>query len=427
MTIIEQSIQNAGGLADAAGKLDSAASLALDRRVPRLDLDPFDESVLRNPYALQRELRDAGPVVWLTRYETYAVARHASVAKVIQDATQFSSSAGVGLAHLRRPGAWRERSPIVEVDPPEHTIVRTAMNRILAPSVIRGWRDTFVAEAGRLCGATLGRAMVDGLTELARAYVNMVFPAALGIDANPANFVIVGHHSANAAGPKNRLFEESQAALESIMDWYRHSQTREALVPGGFGERVFAAEAAGDMPSGIAGPLMRTLVRGGLDTTVSGLGSTLYYLATNPDQFALLKRDPSKVVAAFEEGLRLESPTSSVYRTTTDSAEIDGIALIPDMKVQMCIGAANRDPRVWSNADRFDIQRSARNTLAFGGGAHNCLGQRIARLEAECLLGEFVRRVRRFELAGEPRWQAVNMLRTLESLPLSVELEPDAT
>jgi 4-methoxybenzoate monooxygenase (O-demethylating) len=273
------------------------------------------------------------------------------------------------------------------------------MNRILAPSVIRGWRDGFMVEAAHLCEATLAREVVDGMTGLARPYVNTVFPAALGIEANPENFVIVGHHSANAAGPKNRLFEQSQAALESIMDWYRHSQTREAL--------------------------MRTLVRGGLDTTVSGLATTLLYLATNPDQFALLKSDPSRVVAAFEEGLRLESPTSSVYRTTTDTAEIDGIALVPDMKVQMCIGAANRDPRVWPDADRFDLLRGARNTLAFGGGAHNCLGQRIARLEAECLLGEFIRRVRRFELAGQPRWQAVNMLRTLESLPLRIELEPD--
>jgi 4-methoxybenzoate monooxygenase (O-demethylating) len=97
--------------------VDVSAADVFHPRVPQLDLDPFDEAVLRDPYAGQRAMRDAGPVVWLTRYETYAVARHASVAKVIQDATQFSSSAGVGLAHLRRPGAWRERSPIVEVDP----------------------------------------------------------------------------------------------------------------------------------------------------------------------------------------------------------------------------------------------------------------------------------------------------------------------
>ena len=378
--------------------------------------------MLRNPYAMQQLLRDAGPVVWLTRYECYSVARYASVSTVIQDAGHFSSAAGVGLAHLRRPGAWREPSPLVEVDPPAHTVIRGAMGRILSPSVIRGWRDEFAAAARRLCDEVLPRGQVDGLTDISRAFVCEAFPAVLGVESNVRNFVIVGHHSANAAGPRNKLFEQSQAELTSIMDWYLRSQTREAMIPGGFGEKVFQAEEAGEMPAGTASPVLRTLVRGGLDTTVSGIASTLFYLAQNPGQFALVKADQSLILPAFEEALRLESPTSSVHRTTTENAEIEGIALLPDTKVQMCIGAANRDERQWPDADRFDVTRRARNTLAFGGGVHNCLGQRIARLEAECLLDELIPRIARIELAGEPVWDAINALRTLQSLPLRITL-----
>lgn len=398
-------------------------SVELDPRVPRLDVDPYDEAVLREPYAMQQLLRDAGPVVWLTRYDAYCVARHASVAAVIQDSAHFSSAAGVGLAHLRRPGAWREPSPLVEVDPPEHTVIRSAMNRILSPSVIRGWREEFAAAARRLCDALLTRSEVDGVRDISRAFVCEAFPKVLGIESNIRNFVIVGHHSANAAGPRNALYERSLAELNSIMDWYLRSQTRAAMLPGGFGEKVFMAEEAGEMPAGTASPVLRTLVRGGLDTTVSGIASTLFYLARHPDQFALVKADPALILPAFEEALRLESPTSSVHRTTTQGAQIDGIALRDDTKVQMCIGAANRDARQWPDAARFDVARRARNTLAFGGGVHNCLGQRIARLEAECLLGELLPRIRRIELAGEPVWDAVNALRTLGSLPLRVTLQ----
>jgi cytochrome P450 len=118
--------------------------------------------------------------------------------------------------------------------------------------------------------------------------------------------------------------------------------------------------------------------------------------------------------------LRLESPTPSVYRTTTDCAEIAGMPLRPDTKVQLLIGAANRDPRRWPDAERFDPSRRAKQALIFGAGMHHCLGQRIARLEAECLLQAFVERVDRLELDGVPTWRAVNMLRTLESLPLRV-------
>jgi cytochrome P450 len=390
---------------------------------PRLDLDPYADEALQNPYETQRIVRDAGPVVWLTKYACYAVARHAVAQRVLQDYAQFSSAGGVGLANLNKPGAWRAPSPLVESDPPAHSAIRGAMNKILSPPVIRAWRDAFAAEAARFCDQVLARREFDGLMDFAFVYVQKVFPTVLGIEPNPRNFSIVGRHNANAAGPKNHLFEASQSELESIMDWYLWSQTPAALVPGGFGEKIFAAEQAGEMPPGTAGPVMRTLVRGGLDTTISGVSSTLLYLARNPLQFAMVKSDPTLVLPAFEEALRLESPTNSVYRTTTDCAEIEGIRLAPNEKVLLMIGAANRDPHTWPDADQFHVQRRARNALFFGGGAHNCLGQRTARLEAECLLSAFVERVESLELTGEPAWQAVNALRSLALLPLRVSLQ----
>jgi hypothetical protein len=258
--------------------------------------------------------------------------------------------------------------------------------------------------------------------DLAQRYVHAVFPAALGVESNSQNLLVVGHHSANAAGPRNQLFEASLAALESIKDWYLRQQTREAMIPGGFGERVFAAETARALPAGVAGPVLRTLVRGGLDTTISGIATTLWLLATNTDRWEAVRSDPSLLPGAFDEALRLESPTSSIYRTTTEQAEVAGIRLVPDTKVQLFIGAANRDPRRWPDADSFDPARKAKNALIFGGGPHHCLGQRIARLEAECFLGAFTRRVSALRVDGAPAWRAVNMLRTLESLPLRVEL-----
>lgn len=390
--------------------------------VPNLDIDPYADEALKNPYEIQHLVRETGPVVWLTPYECYAVGRHAVAQKVMQDFSQFSSAAGVGLANLKKPGAWRAMSPLVESDPPAHTMIRKALDRILSPSVIRAWRDSFASAAKAFCDQLLGKRDFDAVNDFAFAFVQKVFPAVLGIAPNPRNFRIVGRHSANAAGPKNRLFEDSQRELESIMDWYLSSQTPEALVPGGFGEQVFAAEMAGDMPPGSAGPVMRTLVRGGLDTTISGLASTVLYLARNPEQLALVKGDASLILPAFEEALRLESPTNSVYRTTAEMAEIEGIRLKPNEKVLLCIGAANRDPRVWPDADQFKVARRARNTLVFGAGAHNCLGQRTARLEAECLLTEFIARIESLELTGEPTWQAVNALRSAEHVPVRVRV-----
>jgi cytochrome P450 len=163
-------------------------------------------------------------------------------------------------------------------------------------------------------------------------------------------------------------------------------------------------------------------LRGGLDTTISGIASTLWYLATNPEQWCALKEDPLRVGNAFEEALRLESPTSSIFRTTTAGAAIGGLELEPDTKLQVFVGAANRDPRKWERADEFDLKRPLIGHIGFGAGVHHCFGQRIAKLEAECLLGALVERVARVELAGEPEFRAVNMLRTLKRLPLKLTL-----
>lgn len=391
--------------------------------IPVLDIDPFSVENLCYPYQAQGAFRDAGPVFWLSKYETYGVARHADVWTLLDNAENFISSAGIGLDNLRNPKMPRQPSPIAESDPPQHTAIRKGMNKIVHPKIIKQWRPLFEEGAVKHFDAVLGGGEIDGLVDLAEAYIHSVFPVAVGIEPNRRNLLIVGHHNANAAGPYNDLTRASQAALESIMDWYQHHQTSAAMTPGGMGEMIFAAEARGDIPPNTAATMMRTVLRGGLDTTISTISSTLMYLAMNPEQWALLKADPALIIPAFEEALRLESPTSSIYRTTEGDAQIAGIPLEPNTKVQVFIGAANRDPRKWGdNAHEFDIRRDHTGHLGFGNGNHLCLGRNIARLEAECFFTELLKRVKAIELAGEPEFRPVNMLRTLKSLPLKITL-----
>jgi hypothetical protein len=205
-----------------------------------------------------------------------------------------------------------------------------------------------------------------------------------------------------------------------IMEWYAQVQQREHMLPGGFGEKIYQAEDAGEFDAGTAPLHVRTFFRAGVDTTMAGIGSTLKLLAENPDQLALVKQDPAKwIKGAFEEALRLESPAQVMFRTTTQDVELGGVKLRADTKVGYHMGAANRDPRQWKDPDRFDVTRQTAGVhRAFGHGAHVCIGQMIARLEAESLLGALLRRVRAIEAAGPARWRPVNTLRTLDTLPL---------
>jgi 4-methoxybenzoate monooxygenase (O-demethylating) len=143
-------------------------------------------------------------------------------------------------------------------------------------------------------------------------------------------------------------------------------------------------------------------------------------LAMNPDQFAALRADPMKARAAFEEAVRLESPVQTFFRTTTREVALGG-ALIPEgEKVLMMLGAANRDPRKWPEPDRYLIDRATAGHVGFGSGVHMCVGQLLARLEGESLIGAIARAFSSLEPNGEPAPLFNNTLRGWTKMPVRV-------
>ena len=126
--------------------------------------------------------------------------------------------------------------------------------------------------------------------------------------------------------------------------------------------------------------------------------------------------------SAFDEVLRWESPVQTFFRTTTRPIDISGVAIPSDPKILLFLASANRDPRKWDEPERFDISRRAAGHVAFGAGIHLCVGQMLARLEAEMIITALAARVARIDIAGEPRRKLSNSLRQFASLP--IELTP---
>jgi cytochrome P450 len=402
------------------------AAPSISPTIPVLEVDPFDPDVLEDPYPFHEQLREAGPVVWLSAHGTYGAGRFSEVQAVFRDWEHFTSAAGAGLADIRKPGAWRPGGPIVEVDPPVHTRARKALNDIISPKIVRGWQDIFEADAEALWDRVLaGSLEFDAVPDVAEAYILKVFPDALGLDLalDRRNLITIGNHNFNGLGPPNELFQRTAAAQESISDWLLLGQSREAMVPGGFGELIFEAEDQGALAPGTASPMIKTLFRGGMDTTISGIEMTLQLLAASPGRWQAVRDDPARIRNAFEEAMRLESPVQTVFRTTvSEPVELAGYQLAPDSKIQLFPGAANRDPRQWKDPGQFDLSRRLGGRATWGIGVHNCIGQVIARLEAECLIAALARRVATLEPAGPSRLRPVNALRTLDTLPLRATL-----
>ncbi len=389
---------------------------------PVLDVDPYSVENIKNPYPFFEELRETAAVVRLKPYGVYVTGRYEETKVVLNDHDRFMASAGIGIADIRKPGKFRIPNRLLENDPPGHTEIRKTLNKILSPLAVRRWRDHFETEAAIFADKVVEMGESDGVEDLAEAYILHVFPEAVGVNLPRTEALAIGEMSFNQAGPYNDLFRAAEKKAEPYLEWYEKSVRREAMRPGSIGEMLFDAEERGEFEEGVASNICRAFVRGGTDTTIAGLGFALNQLARNPDQWAILKSNPSKFARnAFEEAIRHESPSYVNYRTTRRETELSGYRLDADTKIGIFSGCANRDPRFWENPEKYDITRDIAGIhVAFGHGTHGCIGQMIARLEADCILKAFAERVVTLEPAGEPRYRIINQLHTLDHLPLKV-------
>jgi cytochrome P450 len=390
--------------------------------VPALDIDPFAIAFFEDPFPAHEALREAGPLVWLSRYGIAGVARYDEVRTALTDWQTFSSARGVGMEDFVRHGRFRLPSLILEADPPEHGRARGVLSRVMSPPVLKGLRAHFAAAAETMVDKLVARRRFDGITDLSEVFPLRVFPDAIGMRREGRD-KLLPHADLlfNSFGPRNELF---QAARDKVgaLDWIEELGQRVHLTSGGLGMMIHEAADRGEIAPGEAPLLVRALLQAGLDTTINALGATLYCLARFPAEWDKLRADPTLAKAAFEEAIRYESPVQTFFRTTTCATTLGGIPLGEGDKVLMFLAAANRDPRKWDRPDTYDIHRKTLGHVGFGAGIHACVGQLLARMEGELVLSALARRVKTLRIVGDVERRYNNTLRGLAHLPLEVEL-----
>ena len=389
-------------------------------QVPVLDDDPFGDEILTDPTAFHEKLRDAGPVVHLRRYGVWAMGRYEQVHAALTDHATFCSSRGAGLADFHEEKPWRPPSLLLEADPPDHTVVRTAMSEVIAPRTVRQFRDGFTASAEANADELVALGEFDIVTDLAERYPLQVFPDIVGLPAEGReNLLPYGVLAFNAFGPRNARLDEALAKAAPVQEWIWNSCQRDALTSDGLGAAIWAAADAGRITHEQAPMLVRSLLSAGVDTTVYGIGNTMQALSAHADQWTALHEKPALAKFAFDEALRYAAPVQTFFRTTTRAVEIGGATVPEGAKVLLFLGCANRDPRKWgADAATMDITRRAAGHVAFGMGIHQCVGQPIARLEVEAVLTALARRIRRLEPLGDPVPKLNNTLKGWSSVPV---------
>ena len=172
----------------------------------------------------------------------------------------------------------------------------------------------------------------------------------------------------------------------------------------------------------------RFLLTAGSATTTILLSNVLYRLLSEPEQFQMIRDDPSLIPIAIEEALRIDAPVQGLFRTNDEPTELAGVELEPDTKVMMLWAAANLDPEMFDDPQKFDITRPPnviRKHVAFGHGIHVCRGAPLARMEAKIFLETLIRRLPNMRIAGEVKPElAMPVLQGIAEFPLAWDVTP---
>jgi cytochrome P450 len=384
--------------------------------IPRSDVDLFSEEVMADPYPSYRRLREAGPVVYLEHSDLFAVTRFEEARQVLGDWESFSSAD----VALNRKFNEHMGTNVLSADPPLHDDMRSVLADKLARPAMRALEAGVGQRAREIVGDLVARGSFDAVRDLARRFPVEIVGDLVGLPREGREVLLPFIDlNFNCFGPDNDRTRQSFAQLNKLAEYVAANATREVLAEGSMGRAVYDAVDAGVIGPEYARGLVMAYVTAGLDTTVHSLGHSLWLLGRHPEQWQMLRENPSLIPQAFREILRFESPLQVFGRTVRSDWTLEDATVPVGARLAILYGCANRDERKWPDADVFDITRDNLEHLSFGYGLHGCAGQALARLEGESVLRALVESAAQIE-TGEPLRHYNNVLRGLDSLPVTI-------
>ena len=397
--------------------------------------DPASPQVQANPHPWLARLRDAGPIHRHVEQDggvNWILTRHVDCAAVLRDpswsAAKFPESVLVGVAaDPKAPFSVVARTALHMMllkDGADHARLRTLVNKAFTPRVVAELRPRVQAIADELLDAAAGRGELDAIEDLGMPLPIIVIAELFGIPlerradlkrwSDAIATFLDGTIRAGWLSHAATACLEMREYLDGVIA-DRRARPRTDLL-----SRLIAATEVGDRLSDDELFSTVVLVLGaGHETTTNLIGNGLYTLLRHPGELAKLAARPELIGPAIEELLRFEPPVTVTSRRTAGGAARDflGERIEPGEEVSVMLAAANRDPAVWAHPDRLDLARGDARHLAFGFGAHFCLGAALARLEGQIAIGSAVSRFPHMKLVDEsPEWKPGIVLRGLQSL-----------
>ncbi len=370
------------------------------------DFDILDPDYVTDPAASWGQLRGECPIAHTDRRgSTWLPVKYDDIQFIAHDPELFSSRDVSVITPGREEDPHRQLplvAPPITSDPPYHTWARRMLLPRFGPSAVDAMETTTRAAARELIDRFANAGRADAAVDYAQHIPVRVIATMLGVPLEDEEIFTSWAVRVIQEGIQN-IEAATDAVMELITYFTDKLSEREASDPASRPDDVltFIVEASHDgeplSPQHQIGTCFLLLLAG-IDTTWSAIGSSIWHLATHPDDQARLRAEPELMATAVEEFLRFYSPVT-MARSVTSDAEVRGCPMKAGDKILMAFPAGNRDPEVFADPDTFLIDRANNRHFAFGSGIHRCLGSNLARMELRVAIEELITRIPTFELA----------------------------
>jgi pimeloyl-[acyl-carrier protein] synthase len=390
---------------------------------------------MANPYPVLRSIREQEPVLWSDAIGGWLLTRYDDVVASLKNNAIFSNED-------RFPKTVESLTPekrakfkvfvdhyavkgLIHSDPPNHTRLRTLVNQEFTPKVVEQMRPRIQQVVDGLLEEAEDKQEMD-VVHFATALPIGVIAEILGVPSSDQHLIrewtndILRFQGVNK--PSEEDLSRAQKGLMGFRPYVqqmieeRRRQPRQDLM-----SKFVAVESAGErLTEAELINTFVTLIIAGHETTLSLISNSIYTLLANPDQFQLLRDNPGLLESTLEESLRYESPVSRLPRLVKEDTKLGGKDIKRGETVFQLLNAANRDPAYFTDPDKFNIQRQKNRHIAFGFGAHFCVGAGLARTEAFIAIGSIIQRFPKLQLVNdEANWDiGSRTFRIQKSLPV---------